>query len=178
MLRIDLHDLHGGAVDREETVGTPGEVWPDVPGEFRGPVRVRIRAEPIGGGEVHVTGGLAARLALPCRRCLRDAVRDLDVGLDILYRARDEETEDGAGPGTEGGDAEAVFPLQTSASGLDLVPALREELLLAVPPYPLCDPECKGLCPKCGVVLDEEECDCVLVEPDPRWDALRELGTG
>lgn len=175
MLTIDLNDLQKGVLEREESVATPDAVWADVPGEFRGPVRVRVRAEAIGDGHVHVTGTLTGTLALACRRCLREVEEPFAVSLDILYRPRE------VGPDTNGGEAEgveAVFSLPPETGTVNLVPALREELLLAVPPYPLCDPECSGLCPKCGVVRDEEACDCVLREPDPRWDVLRELETG
>jgi uncharacterized protein len=52
---------------------------------------------------------------------------------------------------------------------------VREELLLAVNQYVVCDPKCQGLCPKCGAVLNEEACGCTDDEPDPRWETLRTL---
>jgi uncharacterized protein len=52
---------------------------------------------------------------------------------------------------------------------------VREEVVLAVNPYVVCDPECRGLCPKCGAKLDEGECGCADDEADPRWAALRDL---
>jgi uncharacterized protein len=54
-------------------------------------------------------------------------------------------------------------------------PDQREELVLAVPNWVVCDPGCRGLCPVCGVNWNEEECDCDTSEPDPRWEALRSL---
>jgi uncharacterized protein len=57
--------------------------------------------------------------------------------------------------------------------GLDLGEPIREDVVLAAPPYVVCDPECKGLCPHCGADLNETTCDCGTAEPDPRWDALR-----
>lgn len=167
MLSIDLRDLRQGALEWEETVSEPATVWGDVPAEFRGPVRLRGRAEARG-ERVHVVGELEARIAVSCRRCLRPVEEDLVIELDIAFR-----------PGAEAGEqGEAVFPLDPQATVLDLRQALREELFLAVPAYPVCRPECGGLCPKCGAVRDEDPCDCVLEEPDSRWDALREIRTG
>ncbi|MGB1779712.1 MAG: DUF177 domain-containing protein, partial [Longimicrobiales bacterium] len=53
--------------------------------------------------------------------------------------------------------------------------AVREEMILAVNPYVVCEPECRGLCPKCGANLNEGACDCTDDEVDPRWAALRDL---
>lgn len=37
-------------------------------------------------------------------------------------------------------------------------PAL-DELALAIPPAPLCRPDCRGLCPTCGSDLNSDPCD-------------------
>lgn len=58
---------------------------------------------------------------------------------------------------------------------LDLEPAVRDAVVLELPPAPLCDPACAGLCPSCGADRNETACGCPPVAPDPRWDALREL---
>jgi uncharacterized protein len=72
----------------------------------------------------------------------------------------------------EDGDAR-VF--EARAPKLDLSEPVREEVVLAIDPYVVCDPECKGLCPRCGANLNVEVCGCSFDEPDPRWDALRAL---
>ncbi len=58
---------------------------------------------------------------------------------------------------------------------IDLSPIVREESILAVPMTAVCSEDCKGICSKCGVNLNEETCDCVHDEIDPRLDALRSL---
>jgi uncharacterized protein len=64
---------------------------------------------------------------------------------------------------------------------------LREVIMAELPELPLCRPDCRGLCPGCGVNLNREACRCPAskdsppagspsapVEPD--WKrALREL---
>jgi len=54
-------------------------------------------------------------------------------------------------------------------------PIVEERIQLAVPMKPLCRPDCRGLCPQCGVDLNRESCHCVTEALDPRWDALRAL---
>ncbi|MCM8787301.1 MAG: DUF177 domain-containing protein [Candidatus Omnitrophica bacterium] len=43
---------------------------------------------------------------------------------------------------------------------LEIDDDVREEILLNFPMKVLCRPDCKGLCPKCGVNLNFEDCKC------------------
>lgn len=58
---------------------------------------------------------------------------------------------------------------------LDLTEIVRQSLLLALPPFPLCRKDCKGLCPHCGQNWNEGPCDCHAAEPDPRLAILKQL---
>jgi uncharacterized protein len=55
---------------------------------------------------------------------------------------------------------------------IDLDPILREQIVLAVPGYPVCKESCKGLCTVCGANLNERECGCERRVPDPRLAGL------
>ena len=48
---------------------------------------------------------------------------------------------------------------------LDIDEQLSEILLMEFPTRVLCDEDCKGLCPVCGVNLNKETCDCEM----PNW---------
>ena len=71
------------------------------------------------------------------------------------------------------GDEADVRPIPARPRELDLGEAVREELVLSVDPFVLCKPDCKGLCPKCGVNWNQQTCECAGEEHDPRWDVLR-----
>ena len=58
---------------------------------------------------------------------------------------------------------------------INLLPMVRENLLLAVPLGPLCREDCPGFCPHCGKDLSESECSCDNIVVDPRWAALETL---
>jgi uncharacterized protein len=58
---------------------------------------------------------------------------------------------------------------------VDISEVMRQAVMLAIPLKPLCKEECRGLCPSCGVNLNEESCDCKNEEPDDRWEGLRNL---
>ncbi len=57
---------------------------------------------------------------------------------------------------------------------LDLSEALRQNLWLNVPVNPICEPNCAGLCPRCGHDLNEGPCQCPSEPSDPRWLPLKE----
>jgi uncharacterized protein len=57
---------------------------------------------------------------------------------------------------------------------VDLVPLLREELILVTPVASLCRPDCAGLCPVCGIDLNERP-HTHAEAVDVRWTALEEL---
>jgi uncharacterized protein len=53
---------------------------------------------------------------------------------------------------------------------------VREQVLLSLPSRTLCQPDCKGLCPRCGQNLNQATCNCNSAEQhDPRWKALAAL---
>ena len=55
----------------------------------------------------------------------------------------------------------------------------RDALVLGFPAFPLCRPDCAGLCPVCGA--DRNTIDCGHGGPeqlDPRWAGLADLRTG
>ncbi len=165
MLEIDLQALERQPRDWTERIPVEDGPWSDTDLRFAEPPGADLRASFAGERDVHVQGTVEATLVLDCRRCLRDVRRDLVVELDLLYDPVVEKE----------GDEEQVYLLEAEAATLDLAPAVREQLLLQVPTFPVCREDCQGLCPKCGIDRNESSCDCTLVEPDPRWDTLREL---
>ena len=58
---------------------------------------------------------------------------------------------------------------------VDLTDEVRQSIILALPTYPVCHPECLGVCPSCGKNLNEGPCGCAHTEQDDRWGALEEL---
>jgi uncharacterized protein len=73
---------------------------------------------------------------------------------------------------SDGGEA---FVFDPSSRNLDIGEAVRGEVILASNPYVVCDPACKGLCPRCGADLNEGPCGCTAEDMDSRWEALRGL---
>jgi uncharacterized protein len=104
-----------------------------------------------------------ARVSGRCMRCLEPA----DVAVEIDAREVDQ-------PGTD--DEELRSPY-IDHDELDLSSWAHDALALALPIQLLCRPDCRGLCPVCGVSLNDTDPEQHRhdPEPDPRWAKLREL---
>lgn len=164
-LLLDLRSLERGPREWSVRVPVEGGPWAGTELQLADPPLVELRATLTGDRGVHVRGRITTDVVLECRRCLEPLPRTLEVALDLLF---DRDVDPGAA-------GLAVYPLEAESTRLDLGPVVREQLLLAVPDFPLCREDCAGLCPRCGTNLNERSCDCVLEEPDPRWDVLRRL---
>ena len=122
---------------------------------IRGPLRLSRTKEGI-----LVQGTLHVGLDDECYRCLDAIERDVTLSIEELFAyppSRDVEfslTDDGI---------------------LDLAPLVREEALIAASTGALCKPDCKGLCPDCGVNLNYTQCSCHEEKIDPRLATLKEL---
>ena len=57
----------------------------------------------------------------------------------------------------------------------DILPRVREAVILELPMRFLCSEDCKGLCPLCGANLNRGPCACGDREQDPRWEPLKKL---
>ncbi len=60
-------------------------------------------------------------------------------------------------------------------SHLDLSDAVRQYESTALPLQPVCQEDCRGLCPDCGQNLNESRCDCAASPQEPTWAPLATL---
>lgn len=58
---------------------------------------------------------------------------------------------------------------------LDLADAMREYVLLNLPPAPHCREDCKGLCSNCGQNLNDGPCECPPDNDDNQFAVLSKL---
>ncbi|HTP25788.1 MAG TPA: DUF177 domain-containing protein [Anaeromyxobacteraceae bacterium] len=147
----------------------------------RGPVHVDARLEKIH-RRIRVDAHGKAELTVPCGRCLRPVAVDLPVEFELTLVPRDEyeeaprgEKEEHAGRLAGSFEPEEAEEEAYSGKVIDLDPLVREQLVLSLPSYPVCRPDCKGLCPVCGTDLNDNECGCDRMVPDPRWAGLKKL---
>lgn len=140
--------------------------------EFRlhQPPHVAGRVDRVG-VDIRLRGQLQAILELPCDRCLEPVSLVIESPFDLFYTPG--EYEAGKSGETELHGRELEFSVYENDQ-INLDEVVLEQLELSLPARLLCREDCKGLCPHCGISLNEEQCQCQ--EPiDPRWAALSEL---
>lgn len=105
------------------------------------------------GGALLVTGEVRGTARTSCARCLK-SVEFPVVGeiegyflVDSNEEAPDEMEED-------------EFDVLPADHVIDFEPLIVAAVLLELPLIPLCDDDCKGLCPNCGADLNEGPCGC------------------
>ena len=111
-------------------------------------IRYNLFAQQLG-TELLVRGSLSQDFDAVCSRCGADfdftvTVPDFTVSIEV-----DEKTE-----------------------FADLTDELRQSIILALPTYPVCRQDCRGVCSSCGKNLNEGPCTCSHEVRDSRWGAL------
>lgn len=125
---------------------------------FRGLLVVKGTLENTG-GSFRVSGEVCATRAFICDRCLAATeARERYPFEENFHRGSGADDEEGFGE-----------------DGIDLVPLVRDTVLAALPIRNLCRPDCKGLCPKCGADLNQDDCGCDREVVDPRLAVLKDL---
>ena len=147
------------------------------------------------GGPLHVEASLARAerrvlvavhakpaLSAECVRCLAPLALEVTVDFELTlvpedeYESEPDEGSDDSRAAMAGSfDAEGADEEVYRGKEIDLDPMLREQVLLALPGYPVCKESCKGLCSSCGANLNERECGCERRVPDPRWAGLEKF---
>lgn len=171
MLRLDLAELERrGALSLDEVVPAADPLWESTDLRLREPVRVRLQASPGAAGQIVVRGTARTHVDGECRRCLAELDLPLAIELLTVFVPEGGELTEGDEPADE-----SLRPYDPGDREVDLSGWIREELVLSAPAWPVCRPDCRGLCPVCGVDLNESTCTCVREASDPRWATLRAL---
>lgn len=162
--------------NRFEVAFAPGEVdLLDPELQQTGPLTASGIAEYLESvSEIHVRGEFAVTVTGPCDRCLEPAGEEIRQKFDLYYRPM-EELEGGVEVGLKAADSDVGF---YEGEGISLIDILREQVLLALPVQRVCREDCQGLCPICGMSLNEQKCSCVAPVADNRWEALKSFKPG
>jgi uncharacterized protein len=171
----------GSARTRKLTAQAPADLCLELIGVPEGAAaELDLRFEAVAEG-VLVTGSVTAPLAGECARCLAPVASSVTASFTELYlyapgRPHDRhdrhDQHDRHDEGEEQDDEERYL----DGDLLDLEPAFRDAVVLALPMSPRCRDDCPGLCVECGVPLAEAAPGHRHGDPpDPRWDGLKQL---
>lgn len=101
--------------------------------------------------DILVTGDIKTTISIECARCLKPIERELKGTIEMLFVG--ESTFDELQREGEIDNLDTIFPI--TGEKLDLSEAIIESIIIEVPVKVLCSDDCKGLCPNCGINLNE-----------------------
>ena len=121
---------------------------------------------------IWVKGRLKAEVPSQCSRCLRGFDAPLNTEINEQYYPAVELTTGAAiaAPVLE----EEAFRISPT-NMLDIGEALRQNIISRLPMKPLCQQDCAGICPECGIDRNKAQCHCESTTVDSRWERLLEL---
>lgn len=157
MIQIDLSPLIGARPG--ERLSVVLDEWhqqlDDISVAFlQGPMQfIRIQ------GGILVEARIETQVKIECVRCLEPfayaTVLEVEETIGLAGRPRP-----------------AISYTLTEEGWFDPLPLLREQIWVSLPMKPLCRPDCRGICPECGVNLNLEPCRCGEERIDPRLAPL------
>lgn len=116
---------------------------------------IEARLESLHDG-ILVSGEVSATAEGECVRCLIDVSIPVEVEFQELFAYSFDE----------------AFDYTVQDDHVDLEPLVRDAVVLSLPFQPVCQEDCLGLCPICGVRLLDNPGHEHEAPIDPRWAAL------
>lgn len=107
------------------------------------------------GNHVKAKGKIKTAVSLQCVRCLEEFELKVNSSFDvILFPAY---MVDSGNMSLGSDEMEYIF---FEDNKINLIKILVEQVNLFIPYNPVCNDDCKGICPNCGENLNYEDCMC------------------
>lgn len=134
-MRININQIPPEGLTLEEEVSASElDLETDIV-KFLRPINIKVEISKIT-NVVTVDLSLSGSMYLRCSRCLNETEADFKKKLKLNYSVN---------------KLEPFIHLDSD---------IRDQIILDYPIKPLCQPDCKGICPKCGKNLNEGTCGC------------------
>lgn len=133
------------------------------------PIRTVLDLINHGHGGVYIEGAISSTMLAECSRCLDRFPYSLHSEFHFEYVPMT--TVPTGGEHALSRDALDLHFYEGDQIELDN--ELISQLFLLVPMHPLCQNDCRGLCPQCGETLNRGPCHCQPESPDPSWTGLK-----
>ncbi len=166
--RFNTHDLPrraGEMKDYQLKIDLPEPIGIDVITVPKGPIEVDLKIESVAEG-VLASGEIHAVAKGECIRCLDPIELEIDKNFQELYSYK---------PNPELDEEEQADELLMDGDYIDLEAPIRDGIVLSLPINPVCEEECEGLCPECGLKWRELPAEHAHEQIDERWSGLKGL---
>ena len=111
-----------------------------------------------------ISGKIKATLEYGCVRCLCPCPINLILPINLLLTGH-----------KNGIEKQDIIHFPETQDQIDLTDSIADLISLAEPMKPVCDDNCRGLCPNCGKNINQTPCDCIVDTDDNPWDELKKL---
>lgn len=130
--------------------------------EIRAIEKVSVEGVAISENDVIViNASIKTKLKLSCSRCLDTFIYPIDIDIEERFTNNKEL------------DSEEI--MFVDGDTLDITEIIENSIISTLPIKRLCKEDCKGLCSRCGVNKNIENCSCLDYDVDIRLAKLREL---
>ena len=110
-----------------------------------------------------LSGVIKATTKYECVRCLCNNLKDVTLPIKLWLSAKEILTGD---------DDQEMVHFPKNIDHIEISDTIADIIHLAEPMHPNCNDNCKGLCPKCGINLNQSSCDCRVDSHDSPWNVL------
>jgi uncharacterized protein len=142
----------------------------DIDFDFETPLQSEVKIVRAG-RSILITGKVQTSLRLQCVRCLKEFTHPISTTFELtLHPLKEAPSEEEMELGSE--EMESSF---FEGGEVHLSEISCEQIFLEIPYQPLCQEECKGLCPVCGKDQNISSCGCVKEEWTSGFSALKNL---
>ena len=132
---------------------------------FRNDVLLKCRMDK-SHSQIYLSCDLSVVAEMECDRCTNLFETKLKNHFENIYLfSRDEKNDDDIN----------VYQLPPDSDKIDLSEDVIDFANLAIPMKNLCSEDCKGLCPRCGINLNEKKCNCNEDDSLYYWEPLQKL---
>lgn len=159
-----IKTISGKTMDVELTETIPELSMDEENIKLLSPLKFSGKIENLG-DRLMVSGEISTTVKLLCSRCAEAMAYALNAPFSEFFTNHKKVMDD---------DQEEEISL-FSGDEIDITLHLARAILLELPMKAICQEECQGLCPGCGVNLNQTECQCSGEEIDPRLMALKKL---
>lgn len=109
-----------------------------------------------------LSGTISYTFADQCGRCLKEFDNTINAKFQAeIVQKEDEESDE--------------IQLVITDGIIKMGQPIKQLIYMSMPMKSLCNKDCKGICPNCGINLNNEKCQCENNLTDPRFDKLKDL---
>lgn len=133
-MKINISDITEQGIELREKIAVDGTDLETEFVKFLTPLDIQVQAVKISNAaNIDISG--ESTVEMTCHRCLDRFEQDLRKRVNLTYPTDKDLT-------------------------VDIFAQIREEIILGYPVKVLCKDDCRGICPRCGMNLNRNQCIC------------------